>query len=97
MIRRTKVIAVLAVSLATFMGAAEKPAHAITVELAKKCRALAIQAHPYKMPGEKGPGTATAQRDYFSQCVARGGNMPEENTSGPKSTGEPPAPPPAKQ
>ena len=61
-------------------------ADAITVNLAKKCRALAIEAHPYKLPGQRGQGSAKAERDYFNECVARGGNMPPESTHG-----EPPA------
>lgn len=97
MMRRTKIMAVLGISVATFMGAAEKPAGAITAELAKKCRAMAIKAHPYKMPGVQGAGTAAAERDYYSQCIARGGNMPQENSSGGKGSTEPPAPPSAKQ
>jgi hypothetical protein len=97
MMKRTKLIAVLGISFATLMGAAEKPAGAITAELAKKCRAMAIKAHPYKMPGE-GAGSAVAERDYFSACIARGGNMPDASAGGGQSGGgQAAAPPPAKQ
>jgi len=56
------------------LSVASAPAPAITAELAKKCRALAIKAHPYHPPGQKS-GTAQAERDYFQQCVAKGGDM----------------------
>jgi hypothetical protein len=90
-------IIVLAIGIAAFMEAAERPAGAITVELAKKCRAMALKAHPYKMPGE-GPGSAAAERDYFNDCVARGGNMPEiKPTAVESGNSQSAAPPPAKQ
>jgi hypothetical protein len=89
--------AALGVSVTMVMCAAGKPASAITAELAKKCRALAIKAHPYKMPGERGPGTAQAERDYFNECVARGGNMPiQPSGAGQSGAGPHAAPAPAK-
>jgi hypothetical protein len=78
------------------IGAAEQRAGAITAELAKKCRAMALKAHPYQMVGEKGKGSAAAERDYFNQCVARGGNMPDESGSGGQSGGAQAPAPPAK-
>ena len=51
-----------------------KTAGPISAELAKKCRALAIKAHPNKPAGR---AYAQAQRDYFQDCIAKGGNMPE--------------------
>jgi hypothetical protein len=75
------VAAVLAVVVAAQSSAA------ITAELAKKCRALAIKAHPYSMPGRKGPGTAQAQREYFNECVARNGNMPDGGAAGDSGSG----------
>lgn len=79
---------------AAVMGTTVMPAAAISVELAKKCRAMALKAHPYKLPGQPGAGTAGAERDYFNECIANNGNMP----STPSSTGAAPAPasPPAK-
>jgi hypothetical protein len=53
-----------------------KTAGPISVELAKKCRALALKAHLTKPAGSKN-GYAQAQRDYFQDCIAKGGNMPE--------------------
>jgi hypothetical protein len=49
-----------------------------TVELAKKCRQLAMKAHPPSLPGTKG-GSAQAERDYFAECVRKGGNMDQES------------------
>ena len=82
-----KIIVALSISAMCLLWAAEKPAQAISVELAKKCRAMALKAHPYKLPGVNGPGTAAAERDYFSKCVANGGNMPEQNSSSNKDKG----------
>jgi hypothetical protein len=62
------------------LSAAVPPASALSLELAKKCRALALNAHPYKLPGVKGPGTAASERDYYNECVARGGSMPQGNS-----------------
>ena len=61
--------------------AASTPAHAaISATLAKKCRALMVQAHPSMMFGLQ--GTATLQRDYFNECIRRSGNM-EQSPSAP--------------
>jgi len=47
---------------------------AISADLAKKCRELAIKSHPPALPGSS-KGTAQVERDYFRQCVAKGGNV----------------------
>ena len=50
-------------------------ANALTAELAKKCRDMAIKSHPPPTP----PGNkayAQAERDFFKACVARNGRMP---------------------
>jgi len=52
-----------------------QPASAISVELAKKCRAMAIKAHPTQIAGTKQTGIEKAQRDYFRECVAKDGKM----------------------
>jgi len=52
-----------------------KTAGPISAELAKKCRALAIKAHRTERAGTK--AYAQAQRDYFQDCIAKGGNMPD--------------------
>ena len=51
-----------------------QPASAITVELAKKCRQMAMKAHPPQRPGTK-PGAGKAQQDYFRKCVANQGKV----------------------
>jgi hypothetical protein len=54
-------------------------ASAITVEVAKKCNVLAAKAFPPREVGNpaagSAKGTGQSQRDYFSKCVANGGNM----------------------
>jgi hypothetical protein len=59
-------------------------AFAITAEVAKKCRAFAIKAHPTARAGTKGV-VAEAQRVFFSDCVAKDGNVDEP--AGEKSKG----------
>ena len=46
------------------------PASAITAEVAKKCRELAIKEHPYQLPGTKA-NYAEAERQYFRSCVSK--------------------------
>lgn len=94
-----KSVNILAISLAAVMAAsaAAGPAAAISVELAKKCRDLALKAHPYKLPGQPGAGNAKEQRDYFSTCVSRGGNMPSDSSDTNQSKSAPAsATPPSK-
>jgi hypothetical protein len=57
--------------------AAGQPASAISVELAKKCREIAIKAHPPQMAGSKATGIEKAERDSFRECVAKG-DKPEK-------------------
>jgi hypothetical protein len=52
------------------------PAAAISADLAKKCRDMAIHAHPPPIP----PGNkayAQAEREFFSECISRNGQMPD--------------------
>jgi hypothetical protein len=51
------------------------PSSAISADLAKKCRAMAIKAHPTPLAGRKASGVEKAQRDYFQACVAKDGKM----------------------
>jgi len=51
------------------------PSSAISADLAKKCRAMAIKAHPNPPAGKKATGAEKAERDYFQACVAKGGKM----------------------
>jgi hypothetical protein len=78
--KSTKVSAALVASAIIGMCGMGTSASAISPELAKKCRDLAIKAHPYKYPGEKGAGTAQAERDYFKDCIAKCGNMTDGDT-----------------
>jgi len=48
------------------------PTAAISVDLAKKCRDMAIKAHPRATPGKP---YAQAERDFFGQCVAKNGQI----------------------
>jgi len=71
--RRAIVWFTIPIAIAT---AAAAPANAgISVELAKKCRAMMVKAHPSILFGRT--GTAAAQRAYFEECVRRNGYMPE--------------------
>ena len=60
----------------------------ISAELAKKCRALMIKAHPTEVYGPT--GSAAPQRAYFKECISRQGNMSDTKASGhpqPSTTG----------
>ena len=61
-----------------------QPAAALTAELAKLCRSMAIKAHPTARPGTAG-GSAAAQRAYFQKCVENDGKMPEGASQAPAS------------
>ncbi|HEY1749214.1 MAG TPA: hypothetical protein VGG11_20950 [Xanthobacteraceae bacterium] len=55
------------------------PASAITVELAKKCREMAVKAHPPPLRlGNQ--AYAQAERDLFTQCVAHDGRLDNPDT-----------------
>lgn len=43
-----------------------------SAELAKKCRALSIKAHPPAVAGAT-RGDAGAEREYFAACIKKGG------------------------
>lgn len=98
----------LTISLAVvaFTFAAAKPAAALsaetakkcgglTAELANKCRGLALKAHPYRLPGEPGPGSAQAQRNYYSACIALCGDLPSEPSNASHSKPAPASAPPS--
>jgi hypothetical protein len=65
--------ALIVLALMAYLPTA-RPASAISAELAKKCRAMAIKAHPSPKLGSKASGADKAQRDYFRECIAKGGN-----------------------
>ena len=69
----TAALALIAIiSLAT-------PASAISADLAKKCRDMAIKAHPRKLPGSK-TGSAQAERTFYQRCISDGGTGAGNNT-----------------
>ena len=71
-------IAVIILPLAIVLLAAQ-PVAAITAELAKKCRAMAIKAHP---PAPPGTGSyAQAERDFYRDCIAKNGVMPDNGSA----------------
>jgi hypothetical protein len=55
----------------------------ISAELAKKCRALMIKAHPTEVYGPT--GSAAPQRAYFKECISQQGNMSDTS----KASGHP--------
>lgn len=64
-------LVILSIQLAIFWTA---PAAAISADLANKCRAMAIKAHPPPIPlGSK--AYAQAERDFFRECVSKNGEM----------------------
>jgi hypothetical protein len=65
-----------------------QPASAISVELAKKCRELAVIAHPAPTAGSKATGAEKAQRDYYQACIAKGiAGARTQGTGNPSGTG----------
>jgi hypothetical protein len=69
-----KMIVTLGMAIGATVFLQTQSATAISADLAKKCRDLAIKAHPYTEPLMKA-GNAEGQRAYFKDCVAKGGNM----------------------
>lgn len=60
-------------------GALSNRAVAITVEVARKCKALTDIAYPPREPGNPAAGSAKgggrAAQGYFDKCVANGGKV----------------------
>ncbi len=58
-------------------SAAPERAKAVTVEIAKKCKALTDAAYPLREPGNPAAGTTKGTgrdaQSYFEKCVANGG------------------------
>ena len=67
------------------LPASMKPAPALTAELAKKCRSLALKVQPPRRAGTA-KGSAQAQRDYYHECIAKEGNTEEANQPPSKTT-----------
>jgi hypothetical protein len=45
-----------------------------SAELAKKCREMAVKAHPPSVAGSA-KGTAQVEREYFKKCIEGGGKV----------------------
>jgi ABC-type Co2+ transport system permease subunit len=69
---------IVGIAVLFFMAA---PADAaITVKIAKECRALMIKSHPTEAFGPH--GSADAQRSYFSKCVRQHMAQASKSTTG---------------
>jgi len=62
------------------------PAAAISADLAKKCREMAIKNHPPEPAGTK--AYAQAERDFFSQCVSKNGEMTDKGPQKAQPSGQ---------
>jgi hypothetical protein len=67
-VRRPLTRRILALTLVALTLSAE-PAVAISAAVAKKCRELAVKAHPPQPAGKA--AYAQAERDFFRDCVAK--------------------------
>lgn len=76
----------LSIGIVMAAATASQPAFAISADLAKKCRDMAIKAHPFNVAGSK-TGTAAAQRSYFNDCITKAGNVPDDQL-GPGGNGD---------
>ena len=76
----SRALIALAVSIVIIfpLGDDNKSARALTLELAKKCREMAVKAYPPTVVGSRN-GTAQKERDYFQSCVAQGGRPPTDS------------------
>lgn len=82
-VKSVKLLILTAVALGLVAHqAATAPARAITADLAKKCREMALKAHPPTRPGLKS-GAAAEQRNFYQACLANGGSAPEDKPQSP--------------
>jgi hypothetical protein len=74
MINATRIVCACAIVAAVLTPSfAQQQTQQVSAELAKKCREMAVKAHPTQLAGTS--PYAAAQRAYFRQCIAKGGNM----------------------
>jgi hypothetical protein len=70
--------AFLVLTCVTF-GLSSNRAAAITVEVARNCKALTDKAYPPREPGNPAAGSlkggGRAEQEYFNRCVANRGTM----------------------
>ena len=63
------------------LGSTSNRAAAVTVEVARKCKALTDTAYPPREPGNPAAGSAKGTgrvlQDYFNKCVANGSKVDE--------------------
>jgi curli biogenesis system outer membrane secretion channel CsgG len=76
----------LFLALAVITACTAVPASAISLELAKKCRDMAVKAHPPPIRLGNKP-YAQAERDFFALCVAHNGNVENPDASKNSDTG----------
>ena len=58
---------------------------AISADLAKKCREMAIKAHPPQPAGTK--AYAQGERAFFRECISKNGEIQENGSEKDRSTG----------
>jgi hypothetical protein len=75
----------LALIIACILPASGGSATALTAELAKKCRSLALKAQPYRRAGAT-KGTAQAERDSYRECIAKEGRVNGADRAPPDTT-----------
>jgi hypothetical protein len=71
---RTLVVSILSVQMIAVYAAS--PAAALSAELAKKCRDMAIKSHPPPYPPGNRP-YAQAENEFFRLCISKNGQMSE--------------------
>jgi hypothetical protein len=69
-------LATLAVTIQILLSSAS-PAAAVSADLAKKCRQMAVKAHPREVAGTN--PYAQAERSFFRECVSKNGQMQKDN------------------
>ncbi len=83
MFRNAKFGTVLVAWACIFVGMLAEGASAVTVEVAKKCNALTAKEFPPREVGNpaagSAKGTGQSQRNYFSKCLANGGNTDDHD------------------
>jgi hypothetical protein len=73
-----RVLAATATGASILALCAASPAQAISADLAKKCRDLAIKSHPPPLP-PGGKAYAQAEREFFASCVAKNGQVQSDD------------------
>jgi hypothetical protein len=81
MVANLKSLTAIAALISIGLGTMTIGASAVTVEVARKCSALAAKAYPPRVIGNPAAGsvngTGLSKQSYYQKCVANGGNMDE--------------------